>query len=161
MEKQVIYLINRKEMMKTNNEFSKDYAMLYENIIKRTYGLEKSAHYSTSAEFYLRFLSYAETFSVSDEYSTDTTLVLIAEKDILINYMLLCGEIRGHLVAAIACIRNRYEMSLEEEEFNELLEIQILISKVSDIKAITFAINRIEKAFQEIFILRNYFPLKN
>ncbi|MDL2243296.1 hypothetical protein LJB84_00420 [Bacteroidales bacterium OttesenSCG-928-J19] len=138
-------------MINTNNKFSDDNAMSYEYLIRRAHQCGRYGVAGADADTYRRLLRNASIYYSEMEAIRNKTerKWLKSEQEMLADYMLSCGEVKGYINTAIEKVKKGYDNQLTDEQYNELEEVEVLLIS-ADLQKITDALIRTEKVFLDL-----------
>ena len=138
-------------MINKDNKFSDDNAMGYEYLIRRAHQCGRYGVAGADADTYRRLLRHASIYYSEMEAIKNNTerKWRKSETEMLTDYSLSCGEIKGYVMTAIDRVKRDFEDTLSDEQYNELEEVEVLLIK-PDLNKITEAIIRAEKVFLDL-----------
>lgn len=135
-------------MKDSNDKFSDNNAMSYEYLIRRAHQCGRHGVAGADADTYRRLLRnsrmyYSEMDAIKNKQERTW---LKSEAEMLGDYMLSCGEVKGYLFTAIQKVKRTHEIDLTDEQYNELEDVEVLLIN-PDLNKINEAIQRTEAVF--------------
>jgi hypothetical protein len=138
-------------MINKENKFSDDNAMNYEYLIRRAHQCGRYGVAGADADTYRRLIRNASTYySEMDAIKNKTERKWRkSETEMLSDYLLSCGEVKGYIMTAIDKVKKNLEAKISDEQYNELEDVGVLLIK-PDLGKLTEALIRSEKVFMEL-----------